>query len=87
MIGLERATAELQGRPQVCRGGGVELDEHLPLDLVHGPVTTLEGAGSRFRQLDSDHPAVPRVRPPADVALLDDLAENHVNFMRGVERE
>ena len=59
---LERPAAADQGVAEARRLVGVEVAEHLPLDLVDGAVAALECPASRLRQLDADHAAVAGLR-------------------------
>ena len=69
---LECAPAAQQDDAELGRLVGVEVGQHLSLDLVHGAVAALERAASRFRQLDSDDAAMSQPRPPANVSLGDE---------------
>ena len=62
-----------QGVPQARHLVGVEVAEHLLLDLVDGAVAALERPAACLGQLGADDAAVVGVGAAADVAAVDEL--------------
>ena len=71
---------------QARRLVGVEVGEHLALDLVDCAVAALERAAPGPRELDADHAAVSRLGQSPDVALLGQEREHLAHRLGRDER-
>ena len=93
-VAVERsASSRSSARPQWISGVaearhliGVEVAQHLLLDLVHGAVAPLERPASRLGQLGADDAAVVRVRAALNVAAVDQLRERLAHRLGRDER-